>query len=83
MAPELTIQLIESMRELKSSIDQLSRFSDGYLSKQQAADYLGCSTKTIERFMKAGLKYYSMTNEPHFTKKDLDDFAEQFRIGSA
>jgi hypothetical protein len=83
MAPELTIQLIESMRELKTSIDHLSRFSDGYLSKQQAADYFGCSMKSIERFMKAGLRYYLMTSEPHFTKKDLDDFARQFRKGAA
>jgi len=67
MSPELTLRL----------------GSDGYLTKKQAAEYLGYSTKTIERFMKAGLKHYVMTEEPRFKKADLDTFAQQFIRGAA
>jgi len=56
---------------------------DGFLSKEQAGEYLGYSTKTIERFMKAGLRYYGMTGEPRFKKADLDVFAQQFAKGAA
>lgn len=62
-------------------IDKLS--ADAYLSKREAAEYLGCSTKTLERMMAAGLKYYQMTGHPRFKKSDLDAFAEQFRRTAA
>lgn len=57
--------------------------ADGYLTKKQAAEYLSYSTKTIERFMKVGLKHYVMTEEPRFKKADLDTFAQLFIRGAA
>jgi excisionase family DNA binding protein len=56
---------------------------DGYLTKKQAAEYLAYSTKTVERFMKCGLKYYEMAEGPRFKKADLDSFAQQFVKGAA
>jgi short subunit dehydrogenase-like uncharacterized protein len=57
--------------------------ADSYLSKKEAAEYWGYSTKTVERCMKAGLKYYLITGEPRFKKADLNQFAEQFRKDAA
>jgi len=57
--------------------------ADAFLSKHEASEYLACSTKTIERFMKAGLKHYNLTNHPTFRRSDLDSFAAQFRKGAA
>jgi excisionase family DNA binding protein len=57
--------------------------ADAYLTKKEAAEYLGYSTRTIERFMKCGLKYYQMVGGPRFKKADLDAFANQFLRRSA
>lgn len=53
--------------------------ADAYLSKEEAAQYWGSSTKTVERAMAAGLPHYLITSRPHFKKNDLDIFAQQFR----
>lgn len=57
--------------------------ADAYLSKKEAAEYLGYSKKTIDRFVRVGLRHYVMTGMPRFKKADLDDFAQQFRRGAA
>lgn len=57
--------------------------ADAYLSKKEAAEYLNCSVKTLERMVAAGLTYYLMTGHPRFKKADLDAFAEQFRRSAA
>jgi hypothetical protein len=56
---------------------------NAFLTKKEAADYLSCSTKSLERFMRAGLKYYSLTKHPTFRRSDLDSFANQFMKGAA
>jgi len=74
----------ESISAIAMSPELTNRINaDGYLSKKEAGEYWGYSTKTVERCMKAGLKYYLITGEPRFKKADLDQFAEQFKRAAA
>lgn len=57
--------------------------ADAFLSKKEAAEYWGVSTKTVERAVAAGLKHYRLTNRPMFKRCDLDSFAVQFQRGAA
>ncbi len=86
MPPELITRLINTLNAMEVSINKMlesQKVPNNFWTKAQAAAYYHCSEKSIDRMMKAGLKYYGITDKPLFRQQDLDAFAEQFKEAKA
>jgi hypothetical protein len=45
-----------------------------YLTKQYIANYLHCSTKTVERMFADGLESFKLRGKRYVTRENLTDF---------
>lgn len=52
---------------------------ESYLTIEEAAKCLRCSTKTVRRYVKSGLAHYRRGNRLLFKESDLNAFMESHR----
>lgn len=48
-----------------------------YMTKKQAAEYVGCSFNTFQKFIRQGLKIISVDGVIRIDKQDVDSFLEK------
>lgn len=72
----------EELTELADMIaDRLHKLSneDAILTQPEAANYLGCSVRQLQRYQVEGLKYVP-GRPPRFFLRDLKDYLKNQRI---
>lgn len=72
----------DACQPLLTRIEELEgKLSKDYKTKQEAADYLGVSTSTIDNYVRQGLKKHKLTaRRTVFLLSDLDEFMSKRRM---
>ena len=67
---------------LHARIEELeNKLKKKYMTKQEAADYLGVSTSTIDNYVRRGLQKHKLTSRRTvFLQADLDEFMSSRRM---
>ena len=75
-------RVVDACQPLVARIEELEgKLRKDYKTKQEAADYLGVSTSTIDNYVRQGLKKHKLTaRRTVFSHSDLDDFMSKRRM---
>jgi len=54
--------------------------TDRFMKKKEAAEYLGVTVYTIDRYVKKrGMPFYKIGNEPRYKATEIDEWAKQYK----